>query len=249
MVFYFTGTGNSRFVAERVASALGQDATDISTFIKGGGMPSYDREETYVFACPCYMSAPARSMTDFIEKTEFPKGVKAYFAVTCAVAAGISPRVLRELCERKGFEYMGTAQVPMPQNYIALFKMADREGCKESVKAALPIIDKLIEHIKAGTRQEDKRVSPIEYPMTVWVRDVYYKHFMKTKKFRITDKCVSCGKCAKVCPLGNIVMEDGKPKWGDNCTHCMGCINLCPKDAVEFGKGSVGKHRYKGPEV
>ena len=44
-------------------------------------------------------------------------------------------------------------------------------------------------------------------------------------------------------------MEDGKPKWGDNCTHCMGCINLCPKDAIEFGKGSVGKHRYKGPEV
>jgi len=43
-------------------------------------------------------------------------------------------------------------------------------------------------------------------------------------------------------------MENGQPRWGENCTHCMACINFCPKDAIQYGSGSVGKIRYRGPE-
>ena len=39
-------------------------------------------------------------------------------------------------------------------------------------------------------------------------------------------------------------MENGKPRWADNCTQCMACIARCPKQAVEYGKSSVGKTRY-----
>ena len=63
----------------------------------------------------------------------------------------------------------------------------------------------------------------------------------------MTDACVSCGKCAAVCPLGNIAMVARKPRWGGDCTHCMACICGCPAEAIEYGKKSLGKPRYQCP--
>ena len=71
--------------------------------------------------------------------------------------------------------------------------------------------------------------------------------FVHADKFYVTDACISCGKCVKVCPLGNIRLENGRPVWGKNCTHCMACICRCPREAVEYGKHSRGLLRYVFP--
>ncbi|MBE7070553.1 MAG: flavodoxin [Ruminococcaceae bacterium] len=248
MVFYFSGTGNSRFVAKRIAEAVSSEARDITTYTKANEKPSFTEPGVYVFVCPSYMSAPARAMTDFIEWADFPKGIKAYFIVTCAASMGITPRVTSELCGKKGFQYMGAAQIEMPQNYIALFTTKEVEENINIIEKAENEIGRISPLIANGEVLETKKIGSVEYSVTKWVRDVYYKSFMKTTKFKATGKCISCGKCAKICPLSNITMKDGKPSWGSNCTHCMACINQCPKDAIEYGKGSVGKPRYKGPE-
>ena len=83
-----------------------------------------------------------------------------------------------------------------------------------------------------------------EYVSTEMILNMYYKHFMPAKPFRVTDGCIHCGKCAASCPMNNITLQEGSPVWGDSCTHCMACINLCPKQAIEYGKKSVGKPRY-----
>ena len=76
------------------------------------------------------------------------------------------------------------------------------------------------------------------------VNPVFYSLFVKTKKFCATEKCISCGKCVKVCPLHDIQLTDGKPAWGKNCTHCMACINYCPTAAIEYGKQTKDRPRY-----
>lgn len=248
MVFYFSGTGNSRFVARRIAKAIGQEAIDITTYTRTMERPEFTETGVYVFVCPSYMSAPARAMTDFLGWAGFPKGIIAYFIVTCTASMGISPKVYSEICEQKDIGFMGAAQVEMPQNYIALFTTKKVEENLDIFEKAEIEIDSIISRIVNGEVLETKKIGSLEYSVTKWVRDVYYKDFMKTKKFRVTDKCIACGKCVKVCPLSNITLKDGKPVWGDKCTHCMACINQCPKDAIEYGKGSVGKPRYKGPE-
>ena len=248
MVFYFSGTGNSRFVAKRIAEAVSQEAVDITTYTKTMDRPEFTDTGVYVFVCPSYMSAPARAMTDFVGWAGFPSGVKAYFIVTCAASMGITPRVASEICEKKGLQYMGAAQIEMPQNYIALFTTKEVEENINIIEKAEIEIDRIAPLILNGKVLETKKIGSVEYSVTKWVRDVYYKDFMKTKKFKATDKCISCQKCVKVCPLSNITMKDGKPSWGNKCTHCMACINQCPKDAIEYGKGTAGKPRYKGPE-
>ena len=81
------------------------------------------------------------------------------------------------------------------------------------------------------------------------VNDLFYWTTVRTKKFRSTEACVSCGRCAAVCPLGNIRMESGRPVWGENCTHCMACISRCPCSAIEYGQKTVGKVRYVCPKA
>ena len=76
------------------------------------------------------------------------------------------------------------------------------------------------------------------------VNPIFYKCFVKADAFAVSSACIGCGQCAKRCPMNNVALKDGKPSWGKNCTHCMACICYCPKEAIEYGKKSVGQPRY-----
>ena len=76
------------------------------------------------------------------------------------------------------------------------------------------------------------------------VNPIFYKFFVKANAFAASSACIGCGQCAKRCPMNNITLKDSKPVWGRNCTHCMACICYCPKEAIEYGKKSVGQPRY-----
>jgi NAD-dependent dihydropyrimidine dehydrogenase PreA subunit len=69
-----------------------------------------------------------------------------------------------------------------------------------------------------------------------------------TEKFYANDKCTGCGICEKVCSLKNIKVA-GKPQWGKTCTQCHACIHYCPAKAVQYGKGTEKKGRYKNPKI
>jgi len=56
------------------------------------------------------------------------------------------------------------------------------------------------------------------------INGLFYPIFVHAKKFYATNECISYGKCAKVCLLNNIHIEDGKPVWEKKCTQCMVCI-------------------------
>jgi NAD-dependent dihydropyrimidine dehydrogenase PreA subunit len=67
--------------------------------------------------------------------------------------------------------------------------------------------------------------------------------------FRADENCTGCGTCEKVCPVGDIKMEGGRPVWLHKCTQCFACLQWCPKEAIQFGKGTSGRKRYHHPDV
>jgi ferredoxin len=69
------------------------------------------------------------------------------------------------------------------------------------------------------------------------------------KDFRVSDKCTGCGTCAKVCPMRNIVFENGCPQFGESCQRCTACIQWCPVKAIGYKDVTVNRKQYRHPEV
>ena len=248
MIFYFSGTGNSRYAACQIAELTGDSVRDISEYVRSATGGEFQDDRPFVFVAPVYVAAPALALLDFLKNSSFQGNKKAYFVMTCAGTMSASPAFCRKAAEEKGLEYMGTAAVKLPQNYIAYFTMKSAEENGKILTAAQPVLEALARDIADGKPFAEPKTNKMEYLATLLILKPYYRWFITTKKFRVEESCIGCGKCEKVCPLGNIRMEDGLPKWGENCTHCMACINFCPKDAIEYGNGSAGKPRYRGPE-
>ena len=248
MVVYFSGTGNSRYVAKQIAEKTGDTIYDAAECIRLKIGDTLASAKPFVFVAPVYVAAPPLDFMDFFKKCHFEGNQKVYFLMTCAGAMGASPVYCKELANDKGLEYMGTASVILPQNYIAYFSMKSPEENSRILENAQPAIASLAQHIAAGNPFPDLKAKAWEVISTKMILKPYYKWFITAKQFRVTETCIGCGKCEKVCPLGNIRMNEKLPSWADRCTHCMACINLCPMDAIEYGKGSVGKIRYRGPE-
>lgn len=150
----------------------------------------------------------------------------------------------QELAAQKALTYMGTAQIVMPENYIALFSAPDKQEAKAIVENAKPAIRSIIDCIRNGMEFPAPRNNLYDRFMSSAVNPIFYKGIVKADAFTVSDACIGCGKCVQLCPLNNICLDKDKPVWGSNCTHCMACICYCPKEAIEYGKRSVGKPRY-----
>ena len=162
----------------------------------------------------------------------------------CGSEIGNAAKYNRQLAETMKLKYMGTAQIIMPENYIAMFGVPKKDEAARIVMKANPDIEACIAKVKAGQEFSAPRNNFYDRFMSSFVNPIFYKLFVKADEFKSDDKCTGCGKCAKNCPMNNIKLNDGKPIWDKNCTHCMACICYCPVEAIEYGKKSVGKPRY-----
>lgn len=248
MVVYFSGTGNSRFAAERIARRLNDQIVDAGQYFKGGESAALVSEQPWVFVSPTYGWRLPRVFSDFIRRSSFSGSDQAYFVMTCGGSIGGAVKYIVKLCGEKHLRCRGVAPVVMPENYVAMFNVPDEDEAKEIVERAVPVIDDAAERIAAGEnfKSVDVRLLGMFNSMS---NGLFYAACVKDKRFVSTEACVGCGKCVELCQLGNISLENGKPKWHGNCTHCMACICLCPQKAIEYGAMSVGKPRYRCPEI
>ena len=68
-------------------------------------------------------------------------------------------------------------------------------------------------------------------PVTVFLKPMSYFALMRIKCDR--EKCVSCGKCKKVCPMDVDVTDNSRNREnGTECILCMECVKNCPKGAL-----------------
>lgn len=68
-------------------------------------------------------------------------------------------------------------------------------------------------------------------PVTVFMKPMSYFSLLRIKCD--TSKCVSCGKCQKVCPMDvNVTDNSRKRQNGTDCILCFECVKACPKKAL-----------------
>ena len=244
MILYFSGTGNSKYVAKRIADALGDEIVNLNARIKASDTSPVETDERVIIVTPTYAWRIPRVVRDWLRKTELRGAKQVWFVMTCGSEIGNADKYNRELCAEKAISCMGTAQIVMPENYIAMFSAPQADKARQIVAKAEPDIDRAIAGIQADQPFAPTRNNLYDRFMSGPVNPIFYKFFVNADAFTVSDACISCGQCAKRCPMNNVTLKDGKPVWGRNCTHCMACICYCPVSAIEYGKKSVGQPRY-----
>ena len=247
MILYFTGTGNSRFVAQKLAEVCHDSLVSVNKAMRQRILDpfnadySYQSDTPFVVVCPTYCWHLPRVLEDFLLDTRFLGSRDLYFFLTCGSGTGRARDHAEDLCHRMGMNFMGLGSVCMPENYICLFRAPKADEAVGIIRASMAATESAGLQIISGRRLSDSNAGR---GMTNLGWKLFYKAFVTDRPFRVTDACVGCGTCASLCPTVNIRMKNGRPVWQGNCTQCQACIGVCPVDAIEYGMRAKGKRRY-----
>ena len=244
MIFCFSGTGNSRYIARRFAEALKDTVVDLNAKIKAQDNSLIQTGKDVIIVVPTYAWRIPRVVSEWLTKTELASAECIWFVMDCGSEIGNAAKYNRHLAEQMKLRYMGTAQVVMPENYIAMFNAPQVEEARQIVARAEPDIDNVIAAVRENRAFPPPRRSFYDRFMSGPVNPIFYSCFVKANAFTVGNACTGCGQCVRRCPTNNITLQNGKPVWGQDCTHCMACICYCPAEAIEYGKKSLGKPRY-----
>lgn len=248
MIFYFSGCGNSKHIAETLADKLNDTLVFIPEATREGCFNHTLKEgEMLGFVFPIYSWAPPKLVIDFIEKLQLAsKPDYVYFVCTCGDNCGHTEKVFRETLQKKGWELNACFSVKMPETYIGMagFKLDTEENAKRKIQEANATLSRFIPRLANKEQFSEMIMGHFAWLKTYVVNPGFNRSATDDSKYRYTEKCISCGKCLEVCPLQNITMEDGHPKWHGHCTMCMACYHHCPTNAIQYGKATEGKGQY-----
>lgn len=248
MILYFSGTGNSEYAAKLIAKEVKDECLNLFERIRSHDHSTLTSSKPWIIVVPTYAWRIPRIVEDWLMQTELAGSKKIYFVMTCGGAIGNANAWLKKLCNQKGFELCGCAEVIMPENYIALYSAPEKDEALKILASAETKIMKVAEKIKQHSLLDEEVVNMKGRLCSGPVNRAFYTFMVKADKFIVNDQCIACGQCAALCPLNNIQLIQGKPVWGKSCTHCMACICSCPKEAIDYGKHTIGARRYTCPK-
>lgn len=247
MVLYYSATGNTEFIAKQIADRLDDQCLDLLERIRRNDLTPIRSKKPFVICSPIYVCEMPQFLTDYLQQVKLAGNRKVYFIFTSGGYTGIAGPLAKQIMRHKNKVYMGRAEFRMPRNYLVSdhYPMLTAEQNRERIKASYDKIPEVVERIRARQKLHARHVFLLEILVTLPFHPVWLKYKQPASPFHATNKCVSCGKCERLCPKNNIVMLYNKPAWKNSCAHCMACIENCPVDAIEYGERTQGKERYR----
>lgn len=248
MIFYFTGSGNSLYIASKVAEATDDYIVDIALALKNNKFDyKVKTDEKVGFVFPTYFFGVPSIVEEFAKEVTFDnKEGYFYSLITCGSMIGRADSMFAKILINKAIKINASYQIEMPDNYIFMYDVSSDEFNSSKIAAADVKLKEIVSSIK-NKELVDCNHSFINY-VTSKMLYQFYRGGMSTKKFHVDNKCIGCGQCAKNCPCQAIEMKNGVPVWTKNkCTRCLACIHRCPVKAIQYGKGTVKRGRYVNP--
>ena len=210
MILWFSGTGNSRFVAERLAAGLGQQLRELTPDITASRLALPDGDSRIIWVCPVYswgIPPYVRSVMRDIDISDGGKPLTHHLVLTCGDDCGLASDMWRKDMRARGWTAGNAYSVIMPNNYVCMkgFNVDPKEFAEKKLAEAPRRIDSVAAGIRAH-KPGDTSVDDIVRGSFAWIKTrVIYPWFirnaMSPKPFRYTKDCISCGKCAAACPL------------------------------------------------
>ena len=234
LIFYFTGTGNSLYVARQLAD----ENTELLSIPQVMRKDTFDYEADEIgLVYPIYGHMPPYMVRQFLKKVKFKADYK--FAVLTFGARKCSAvEILDDITRKAGWQFDYISTLMMVDNWLPNFDMS------EQIKR-----DKHIPENIAAIKDDIGKQKHRKQPVTQEERDMHARFmafakldpevgFLKKseKYFVTTDSCVGCGICTGVCPRGNYSLSGKVAKTEGDCEFCFACIQNCPQKAIQFAK-------------
>ena len=270
MIFYFSGTGNSKWAAKTLALETGDTLVSIPEVINSDCSFTIEKDEHVGFIFPIHGWRVPSIVKEFITKLtiktlgEDTSHVKHY--CFCLVTAGDSigkamerfQQQLKSVTVNDALSLKAVCSLIMPESYVGLPGMDVDTKEKELEKKELA--SKQLKEFSNILKQRPHKDSDQIWGWNQLIRGPIPSFFSGPvggffERFLITDKpfhvdsrrCVKCGICANVCPISDIKGSLGyEPEWLHNgkCLTCFSCYHHCPHHATEFGKRTQKKGQY-----
>lgn len=255
MVFYFSGTGNSHWVAEQLSASFDERLISIALELNNEtDNYSYDlKESEKVFLVfPVHSWGLPVLVSRFIEQIRINEyaGQEIYSVATCGDECGYTSDMIRKMLEDKSLPLTKAYSIIMPNNYILLpgFDVDSQTVEEEKLNDAPVAISRIIENIRSGSIEEIYKKGSLSFLKSRIIYPLFIRFAIGKNSFYAKDNCTSCKLCEKICPTQTIRMREGRPQWSDTCVQCLACIHKCPVRAIEYGKITEKKGRYCFPE-
>lgn len=249
MIFYFSATGNSRYVAERIAAATGDEALSIAEWLEGCDCGAVERETSVGIVSPTYAWGLPIVVRDFLRKLDLrPEPSYLWFVATYGTTPGQTGRFADDILREKGLNLSARFSVKMPDTWTPLFDLSDAGKVRRINEAAERCIDEAAARIRSRDRGDFmERKTPLLLSKAVHALE--YDSMRRTSRFKVEDSCVGCGLCARNCPISVIEIREKKPAWtADRCAMCLACLHRCPKFAIQYGNRTKSHGQYTHAE-
>ena len=245
-IYWFSGTGNSLFVAGHLARLMG----DTELVPIAGSTPPLEpvggNSHKIGFVFPSYYGNLPRLVRASVEKLNVLPGTDIFVVVTMGMFGQGSVKAMKELFTKKGLSLRYGTGIRMPANYVLNYDPALFGAKSDSrVRGKLNKADRKIRQIADDIASGKQRIKT--HPITA--KTLYTNVAALDAAFFTTEICTGCELCEKMCPVKNIKLTGGRPIWLHHCERCMACISWCPVAAIEYGKKTKRRTRYHNPSV
>ncbi len=232
---YFSGTGNTKFCVDKFLKEY--DGSKNSFSIEDcKALERIKNDNKIVIGYPVQYSNIPKILRDYIVSNRYIwKGKNIFIIVTMGLFSGDGAGMLARLLKNYGAIIVGGLHLKMPDS------ICDERALKRSFKNNKRIVVKAAEKICKSVRNIKNGEPPQEglgivYHLAgLFGQRLYFlgKTQKYTDKLKINSlKCIGCGLCERLCPMGNIIVKNGIAVSSDKCTMCYRCISKCPKQAI-----------------
>ena len=241
MLFYFTATGNSLYVARKIENHL----LSIPQELKKEKLDYHS--ETIGIVSPIFAGELPQTVRKFIEKARFHTPY-FYMVLTYGSDDTVAAKWSFDFCKQNGIHVDYIQTIQMVDNYLPSFDMSKQVAMDKHVE----------EQIQQVINQLNKKVSYIPEPtpegqelyQAVSLRFAKHPELNNGESIIMSDRCVGCLICKQVCPTGNIIIKDGKAiRLNKECDFCLACVQNCPFHVIDLKVDKNPKERYRHPGV
>lgn len=265
MIFYYSGTGNTKWAARQMSTLTADDAIffipSLLRSIESGYMnaaqlfAAQEQIQQIGIMFPIYSWGVPPVVSRFIKNvlTHCKQNPYLWAICTCGDEAGIAMRCLKqEILKSTGRKPDSIFSLIMPNNYVLLpgFDVDSSELAERKLSAAPSRLSEISSIINSRMRGiYDVKEGSIPWLRTCFTFPLFRRWGVNTRRWHVSDACIGCGKCAHACPAENITLTDGKPIWSNDCYSCCACFHICPAKAISYSGITKGKGHYFCPLV